>query len=132
MIRCVLIFWLALLAGCATFEDVRLEDSLEATALIYERTLRWGNYEDAVLFLRADEVKKQGPDLKRLKRFKITSYETLNRVIQKEQKRAQQTIEIKYYHNQHMIEKTILDKQLWEYHTGDRTWYLLSGLPDFR
>jgi len=31
-----------------------------------------------------------------------------------------------------LIEKTLIDDQMWEYDDTEKAWYLRSGLPDFR
>ncbi len=62
----------------------------------------------------------------------MTSYELISRNISKDKLLARQTVEIKYYNLDSMIEKTLIDAQVWEYNREEKTWLLQNGLPDFK
>lgn len=77
-------------------------------------------------------TQQQAVNFKKLQKTKVTSYELLNRKISKDKLLARQTVEIRYYNLDSMIEKTLIDKQAWEYDKGEKTWRLQGGLPDFK
>jgi hypothetical protein len=63
----------------------------------------------------------------------VTSYELHTTIkVSKDMSLVNQTVEIKYYNLDHMIEKTIVDKQLWKYYAEEKAWYLQSSLPNFK
>lgn len=131
MKKLVVIWCIFLLAGCAHFKEISRVDSLERISVLYEKTLRWGSYEEAVLFMEGGP-EQQITNIEELKEFKVTSYELLSRDISPDMFNAQQTVEIKYYHNQYLIERTLVDRQVWKYNSESKTWLLNSGLPHFR
>ena len=47
-------------------------------------------------------------------------------------RQAMQAIGIRYYHTERLKEKSLVDRQKWKYDEEDKTWYLESGLPDFK
>jgi hypothetical protein len=44
--------------------------------------------------------------------------------------RADQTVAIRYYKIDELIERSVVDQQTWVYHPEAKNWYLQSGLPD--
>lgn len=78
------------------------------------------------------DTQRQAVNLKKLRKTKVTSYELLDREISKDKLLARQSVEIKYYKLDSMIEKTLIDTQVWEYDREEKTWRLQGGLPDFK
>ncbi len=70
-------------------------------------------------------------DIEALERVKVTSYDMLSLRTFQNELRVEQTVKIKYYHVDQLLEKTLIDKQMWEY-APSGAWLLLSGLPDFK
>ena len=68
----------------------------------------------------------------RLKRFRVTSYETLNTVLNEDETRATIIVQIRYYDEERMKEVTLTDRQSWEYDSELGQWFLDSPLPAFR
>ncbi len=66
-----------------------------------------------------------------MRKIKVSLYTVRNRDVEKEELRAMQVVEIRYYHIDYMIEKVLIDKQQWEYDASEKKWHLKSGLPDF-
>ena len=126
-IKYILLISAVILAGCATMEkDTRIEILSETTDR-YRSAIQWRLYETA----QAADT-KDSSDLERLKKIKVTSYKSIHRDISEDGIEAKDIIEIKYYDIDYMVEKTIIDKQLWMYNSDKKTWNLQGGLPEFK
>jgi len=132
MAKYVLSLCVLLLVGCTTFQGLSRLSSLESTSEAYEKAMRWGEYQLASSFIKTQETDGESPNLKELEKIKITSYKPTGRNTSEDKLQAHQTVEIKYYNTDYLIEKTLIDKQLWEYDTKQKAWYLQSALPDFK
>ena len=64
-----------------------------------------------------------------LKKIKITSYEVQNRKMHNEKLMVEQTVEIKYYNTDYLVEKVVDDNQIWIYESN--SWRFSTGLPVF-
>lgn len=130
-IKYILILAAIILAGCATTEkDMRME-TLTKTTDKYRSAIRWGLYETADNLREAGGDKDQS-DIERLKKIKVTAYKSVHQDVSEDGTEAKHIIEIKYYHIDYMVEKTIIDKQLWKYNSDKKTWHLQGGLPEFK
>ena len=120
-----------ILAGCATTEKDSRMETLSKTTDKYRNAIRWGLYETAEN-LREAGGDKDRSNLERLKKIKVTAYKSVHRDVSENGTVAKHIIEIKYYHIDYMVEKTIIDKQLWKYNSDKKTWHLQSRLPEFK
>ena len=118
-----------ILAGCATFE--RRVESFETTTFDYENSIRWGYFQLAYDFKKPQEGKKKTPDFKKLEEIRISTYDVLKSRIAEDKLQAYQTVSIKYYNIHHMVEKTLIDKQVWEFNREHKKWFLTSDFPVF-
>ena len=133
MIRHIIIVLIVLITGCATLDEQKRMDSLDSVISSHENAIRWGYYELTENYIRrSDESDQYTGDYSSLKDYKVTSYEVLGGKVEKDGMQAMQTVEIKYYHVRHLIEKVLIDRQLWEYDVSEEKWYLKSGLPVFQ
>jgi len=132
MAKYVLSLCILLLVGCATYQGLSRLSSLESTSEAYEKAMRWGEYQLASSFIKTQGTDGESPNLKKLEKIKITSYKPTGRNTSEDKLQAHQTVEIKYYNTDYLIEKTLIDKQLWEYDAKQKAWYLQSALPDFK
>ncbi len=123
---CILMFF-----GCATFTDLRLSGEFDKVAESYKSAIRWEDFEMANSFMSKQNPKKEpiSADKKFLKKIKITSYEVQNLKMHNEKLMVEQTVEIKYYNMDYLIEKVIDDNQIWIYESD--SWRLSTGLPVF-
>lgn len=124
------ILLLSLFVGCAGTpkELEQLEDTMRA----YERAIRWGDYDLASKFrkdTKADEIVKLR---KRLKPIRVTSYRVVYSKVESDHKTAEQVVDISYYHEEYAVERSITDKQKWEYDSDSEHWILASPLPQFK
>jgi len=62
----------------------------------------------------------------------VTSYEILTRDLSEDNFQATQTVEIKYFYKDRLKEKSIIDRQLWEFDEASDAWRLKTGLPRFQ
>ncbi len=123
---CILMFF-----GCATFTDYRLSGQFDQVAESYKSALSWEDFEMADSFMSKQNPKKEPvlPDKKFLKKIKITSYEVQSSKMHNEKLMVEQTVEIKYYNMDYLIEKVVDDNQIWIYESN--SWRLSTGLPVF-
>jgi hypothetical protein len=128
----ILIMFMLLIAGCATMERMEQLKLLDSRTDSYEAALRWGYYKLAYGFRHPQEPQEMHPDIEHLKQFKIAFYEITERIVSEDKQSARQTVQIKYYLINQLIEKTITDNQEWKYDAEMKQWFLQSGLPAFR
>jgi len=120
------------LTGCASMDERKKTVLLDRATRNYESAIRWGDYATANVYRLQDSADAQTTSPEDLKRFRVTSYETLNTVINEDETEAQIVVQIKYYDEERMKEVTLTDRQTWEYDTEAELWHLDSPLPAFR
>lgn len=122
----LLVFGVMLLAGCSVTPDRRtlLDDTLRA----YQRAIRWGEFTTAVTFAPPGARKL---DLKRLAHIKVTEYDQTGGQLSSDGNHLVQFVKISYYDTDDMVEKTLVDRQKWEYNAKHARWFITSGLPKF-
>lgn len=104
------------------------QSSIDDTLRVYERSIRWGEYGDAQRLQK--EIKKPlGRD--DLREIKVVSYTVIGQRMSDDSKRLDQTVEIRFYHEQQGTIKTVTDQQTWIYNTDAKVWQLDDELPDF-
>lgn len=128
----LLLFTALILAGCASMDDNHRINSLDSATYNYRSAIRWGLYDVADSLRGADSTEEPSAKIEEFKKIKVTGYNTLFMKLSDDKKEAKQTVEITYYHTDRMIEKKIIDKQVWKYNTEKKAWYLESGLPEFK
>ena len=127
-LSCILIL---IIAGCASMSNQQKLSSLDESTRNYGNAIRWSYFELADNFRKEQDRSTQATDFTVLKKIRITSYEVLSRNMPDNNIQAVQTVEIKFYYLSDMLEKTIIDKQEWQYDIDDKKWYLNSNLPHF-
>ena len=125
-------FLLLLLVGCAKIDDMKKMDRFEVTTRAYTHSIRWSEFEDAVLFLKSTEDDSNSPDSDLLKMIRVTDYTIKKTAVSENQSKVVQIVDISYYRNDRMIVKTIREKELWEWDVEKKDWELTSGLPKFK
>ncbi|MEN8264479.1 MAG: hypothetical protein ABFR82_13565 [Nitrospirota bacterium] len=132
MIRHIIIVLIILITGCASLDEQKRMDSLDAVINSYENAIRWGYYELTENYIKKPDKSHYTGDYSSMRDYKVTSYEVLGGKVENDGMQAMQTVEIKYYHIRYLIEKVMIDKQLWEYDVSEKKWFLKSGLPVFQ
>jgi len=137
MSKNILLIWVLFIMGCSSITEWHSNDQFDEVAESYKTAIRWENIELAGQFLSLNEAEKRATekaetqgDQTSLNEYKVTSYKELNRKLYTEKQQIDQSVEIKYYNKKNMIEKTIIDNQVWVYES--EAWVLTSGLPDFK
>lgn len=126
----VIAFYLSLLTGCSSISnEVR---NLESTMLLYERSLRWQEYNLALAVHKDAKKNFSERELDRLKQFRITGYDVIYSNINGEQRKAEQVVELKYYRADYAIVKKKTLKLNWEYNETNERWYLTNPFPTFK
>ena len=104
---------------------------LDESTRKYGNAIRWSYFELADSFRKEQDRSAQETDFSELKQIRLTSYEVLSRNMSGSNIQAMQTVEIKFYHISDMIEKTVIDRQDWQYDIKDKKWYIHSSLLTF-
>ncbi len=125
-------FFVLLLVGCAKIEDMKKMDRFDVTTRAYTHSIRWSEFEDAVLFLKSTEDDSNSPDSDLLKMIRVTDYTIKKTAVSENQSKVVQIVDISYYRNDRMIVKTIREKELWEWDVEKKDWQLSTGLPKFK
>ncbi len=111
-------------AACATDKKQTKMDNILRS---YKESIRWN------AFVHAQALQKEitGPIDAELDEIKVTSYEVIKQEIKDDFTRLDQTVEIRFYHQQQAKEIKLIDEQTWLYDEKLETWQLDGGLPDF-
>ncbi len=126
------IFCVFLLMGCATTSENKQQDLFKKASHVYQQAIMHSKFAVANGLRKVHASDTNTQHIKNLKTIKVTSYELLSIKVSKDSQLVNQKVEIQYYNLDHMIEKTIVDDQLWKYYPEEKTWYLQSDLPDFK
>jgi PBP1b-binding outer membrane lipoprotein LpoB len=117
------------LVGCASIEERKKSVALETATRQYQYAIRWGDYEVANACRLQTGAQTLDPES--LKRFRVTSYDTLNTALNEDESKATITVQIKYYDDERMTVETLTDRQVWEYDSELERWFLDGPLPAF-
>jgi hypothetical protein len=132
MVRYVLSLCVLFIVGCTSLQGKYRLAQFEDVSSAYSHAIRWGDYDVASSFRKKQETDHEAQHVDKLNKIRVTSYELLSINLSEDQLRVRQAVKITYFNADQMIEKTLVDKQLWEYDETEKVWYLQSGLPDFR
>lgn len=131
MARNAMTVLLILLMGCSSMKAMSRGKALEPATSAYARAIQWGDYKLAKAFTGKQETTDQEPSFETFNRIKVTSYEILTRDVSEDNFQATQAVEIKYFYKDQLKEKSIIDRQLWEFDEAADAWRLKTGLPRF-
>ena len=117
------------LFACSTMSDMAYK--LDTTMFAYERALRWGDYDVAY----SAHINEKGPltaeQRKNLKRFRLTAYKvTQSKFV--DEKHATQLVELRYYNEENVRERTINLNVEWEFDDVGNRWQITSPFPAFK
>lgn len=115
-----------LLAGCATYNSHVQAQSFATVTRSYGLAIEWSDYDAAANFL---EHAPPPDEIAHLKAFKVTAYEIRKVEFLGDESHVAQTVAIRYYKTDELIERTFVDHQSWVYHPQEKSWFLHSGLP---
>lgn len=126
--RLVICLLTLLLVGCTTIiRGERFDRTLRA----YSNAVRWSDFQTALYFVEARQIQENPPDMEELRRVRVISYNVKNLEHLKTNEQVRQTVHISYYKTDDMRQRNLVNLQIWEYDEEKKSWYLVSGLPDF-
>lgn len=119
------------LTACSTINESSQMDKLDKTINTYNALIRWGDYQGAAGYrIRKDNI--PAPlDMKSLKDFRVTSYETKQVTVSPDKAKAYVIVEFEYYNEYQPRSKKYVDKQTWMYNEQAKIWRLDGDLPKF-
>ncbi len=122
-----------LLAGCKTLNMMqdKKEESLQETLKNYRSAIRWGYPGQAYNYLHKDLVGKAAVPTN-LNNISITNYKVIQLPDLVSETQATQTAVISYIFDDRQVEKSITDRQLWEYDKETRTWTRINPIPEYQ
>ena len=126
IITSILFLLISGLTGCATKSK---EQVFQSTLRAYERVIRWGDITKSNEF-RKEPVSFTSADKKRFKSIKVTDYDT-QQIDRDDELTMKVTVQIRFYNEEYMREKTIEDNQSWHYDKEKQLWFISSPLPKF-
>ncbi|MGE0484362.1 MAG: hypothetical protein AB7Q81_09505 [Gammaproteobacteria bacterium] len=121
-------------AGCA---DVPLVGKRERTTAFddatdnYGKMLRWGYFDEAAKYLRAQDGSTVEPDLDRVARYRVTSYTVSSKLLADTGREGRVVATIEYYEIDSGVLRSLRDEQFWWHDRESDNWYLSSPLPAF-
>lgn len=120
-----------LLGGCETAEKNWQATVLQDNLFKYEKAIRWGAFQQAHYFRGDIPPDEKEPDWLKLRDIKITGYTQMSADFSEDYHSYEQLIEIKYYNQHEMKVRSLMDKQKWELDETDKTWHIMTPLPEF-
>ena len=123
-----------LAVACAEVPSIKgrkRADALQASINTYRKLIRWGHFDEAVKYLRAEDDSEIKVDLTRTNRYRVTSYEISDQLLADTGTAARVTAVIEYYEIDSGVLKGLRDEQYWWYDEEGKRWFLGSALPAF-
>jgi len=121
-----------LLSACAAVDDSKKSITLDKALWQYETAIRWVDFSSANSLRRPEAHAADSPDPAILKHIKVTSYEVMSSTATEDNAEVHLTVEIVYYHDEHMKLVTLTDNQVWKYDPAVKAWYITTPLPAFK
>lgn len=128
----LIVSWAAALAGCQTTGTQN--NKISETQYAYSAAIRWGDFEGAVNLIEPKLRKQQAPtpmQLERYKQIQVSSYRDVGTEMDKEKGTAVRLIDIGVINRHTLAERTVRYTEAWTWDPEAKTWWLVSGLPDF-
>lgn len=121
-----------LLLNCSTMQEIKEGDMLDRARSDYGRALQWSRFESALRFTPGGASGSVAAKARDYNGIKVTYYDDLELQVNEKEGVAHSTVEIRYYYETDLVEKTLTDRQTWKLDREEKKWFLDSGLPAFR
>ena len=121
---------LALLAGCSG--NTR-QTALDRTLYAYHSAIRWGDIDSA--WRMVEPAYRESHPLSSIERGRFDQYSVSGYYEQGRGETADgivQVVQIALVNRHTQVEKVMVDQQNWRWDEATETWWLTSGLPDYR
>ena len=119
-----------LLTSCQTFREKNDQTKLHKLLKVYEKNLRWGSLSDIYNFLDPD-LRKQTSVPEELENVKVTKVRRLTPVVPINETSVTLKISIDYVFEDELVERTLVDEQVWEQQDEARGWFRANPIPRF-
>ncbi len=119
----------AFFSGCFKIADIKQKETFSRISEAYRRAIVWSDFVYASAFLK--DGRQNYPLDPIYQNIKVTSYETIHHSGSAGDNQIEQTVSINYYQTDRMVEKNILDHQVWQWEDTEEIWRLTTGLPRF-
>lgn len=106
--------------------------ALDNTLYQYAKVFRWADYDTAMTYFSPDIDEQHKPsslDIQRLKQFNVSSYVSTPILPGPNDNAVIQDVKLSLYNIHTKRERLITDRQVWEYDTENKRWWLTSGFP---
>lgn len=117
-----------LLGACAT--SGQREDALNRTLRQYEKAVRWVQFDAVYAYHRWSEGGQPAPPAA-LRNVRVTRYHVNNSQLSDDALHYHQTVTIHYYLLDSPRERSIVQRQQWEYDPGQKRWLQTGPPPAF-
>ena len=119
------------LSSCATIEESKENQKMEARLDLYAKTVRWGALENLYGFLTPEEsAMVEFPD--NLGNIRVTNYQVRIPPMMLDEHTLSQTVTIEYLYRDTQVIRTMSDSQVWEYKPELEEWYRTNPVPEFK
>lgn len=132
-LRWILISALLALSGCAATQLQTAGQLREAALTNYGVAIRWSEFDQALAFIDPAFLARQPlTDLERerLKQIQVTGYDVKTREAGPDGGIVQ-TVEIRVINRNTQLERSFIDRQIWQPGADGKSYWLTTGLPDF-
>lgn len=121
------------IAGCGSMQTSQRVNTLDETLNAYRILLRWGQYEDAMAYIRfrpGHEIDAEAPDFEALKQVRLASYDIAEKVLLEDKNEANVRVMMTYYASDSNVLHSLRQMQTWWYDEDKKRWFLEGELPD--
>jgi len=119
----ILGIFLTFISGCQSMGEIKRDESLTSTLLLYGKVLRWqGPHEQGAMLANPEHAPgNQG--------ITVTSYQVISHPVRTDENTALQTAAIEYVYHDNQVIKRVIDQQIWEYDTQAERWLRANPPP---
>ena len=117
--------------GCETIQEYNKMQDLQDTLDAYTLYIEWSDYDNASLYRSPGQPPNQYANIKKLKKYHVTSYEVKRQVLMSGGNQMDRDVEIGYYKLNEMNVKSMEVQEVWTYDEFVQKWYLKTPLPNF-
>jgi len=119
------------LIGCATPGQISRMHRFEQTEKVYRDLIERSNLEAAGRFVSKAWRESHPLAPGALRVFHVTDVSIMKMTVSEDNRQVDQTVDIRYFRTDQMIEKGLRDYQQWQFDEEKKKWVLNTGLPMF-
>jgi len=119
------------LTACQSLMQKESEKSLQERLKSYEASVRWGYPGQAYNFLEP-ELAKKSVIPGNLAHIKVTQYKVIQRPDLIAKHVVALVVVLGYVHEDQQVERSLTDRQQWQYNEEKKQWYRTNAIPEFK